>query len=631
MLKAMVTGGLAVAVADNARAAAGREPAKEARVDPAVTGRQEAVAPAVEDPPFTAERTGSDFMLDVIKSLDIAYVAANPGSSFRGLHESLINYGGNTRPELVMCLHEETSVALATGYAKVTGKPMAAFVHGTVGVQHAAMAIYNAYADRSPVLVFSGNTLDAANRRPNIEWIHSVQSNAEMVRGYLKWDDQPKSLQHFAESTVRGYTLATSAPMGPVMIDVDTDLQELPTSRRRGIPTPSQRVPPGIDQATVRELAQHLVDADFPAIFADRYARTDDGMALLVELAEILGAPVVDMRDRLNFPTNHPLNQTASSDAIVGRADLLLALEPVDLYGTLNNFVDQLVRRAVPIDRPGQKVVVIGLGDMLVHANYQEFQRYVSVHRRIAADPERAVSALIGAVRAIQDERARNAAADRRRELAEMHHTSYEHARERSRLGWDSSPITTGRLCSEIWEVIKNEDWVLCGASFSVSHWPDRLWPISKPYQRVRGTGAAGIGTNIGVAVGVALAHRAHGRVVVNIQSDGDLLYAPGALWTAAHHRIPILNVMHNNRAYHQEVMHIQRMACRHERGIDRAWIGNRIDNPAVDFAGLARSLGVWSEGPIDQPADLKASLRRALAVVKRGEPALVDVITQPR
>ena len=167
-------------------------------------------------------------MVDVIKSLDFEYVAANPGSSFRALHESLINYGGNRTPELLTCCHEESSVAMAHGYAKIEGKPMMVMAHGTVGLQHASMAIYNAYADRVPVYIVLGNILDATWRRSDVEWTHAVQDCAAMVRDCVKWDDTPVSLAHFAESGVRAYTMAMTPPHGPVVLVADTTLQEEP-------------------------------------------------------------------------------------------------------------------------------------------------------------------------------------------------------------------------------------------------------------------------------------------------------------------------------------------------------------------------------------------------------------------
>ena len=192
-------------------------------------------------------------------------------------------------------------------------------------------------------------------------------------------------------------------------------------------------------------------------------------------------------------------------------------------------------------------------------------------------------------------------------------------------------PISTARLTTELWAQIKNEDWALVAESGIMSDWTSRLWSFDKHYQSLGGSGGAGVGYGAPAAVGAALANKKHGRLSVTIQGDGDFLYAPGVWWTAAHHRIPLLAVMHNNRAYHQEVMHVQRMANRHNRGITRAHIGTTIDNPNVDFAKIAQGMGVHAQGPITNPNDLGPALKRAIEVVKRGEPSLIDVVTQPR
>src|SRR6266516_4705920 len=162
-------------------------------------------------------RPGSDFMVDVIKATGIEYIASNPGSSFRSLQESIVNYGGNKKPEFLTCMHEESSAAIAHGYAKAAGKPMGILAHGTVGLQHASMGIYNAWADRVPMMVMAGNVLDATKRRALVEWYHSVQDAASFLRDFTKWDDQPASLQHFAESMVRAYKISTTPPMEPVV------------------------------------------------------------------------------------------------------------------------------------------------------------------------------------------------------------------------------------------------------------------------------------------------------------------------------------------------------------------------------------------------------------------------------
>ena len=267
-------------------------------------------------------------MVDVIKALGLEYICANPGSSFRALHESIVNYGGNATPELVTCCHEESSVAMAHGFAKIDGKPIGVMAHGTVGLQHAAMAVYNAYCDRVPVWIIVGNTLDATERRPGVEWAHSVQDAASLVRDFSKWDDTPISLDHFAESAVRAYTLATTPPMGPVLLVADSELQERPLARdfTLRIPKLTTSAPPQGDMTAVAEIAKRLVAAETPVIVADRAARTPAGLASLVELAETLQAAVVDQGGRMNFPSRHALNQSGQSRAAIAAADVILGL-----------------------------------------------------------------------------------------------------------------------------------------------------------------------------------------------------------------------------------------------------------------------------------------------------------------
>ena len=604
----------------------------------AARGLDAAQSPIDAHPPadrdiLTADHAGSDFMVDVLKSLGFEFVCANPGSNFRGLHESVINYGGNRSPEFITCCHEESSVAMAHGYAKIEGKPLCVFAHGTVGLQHAAMAIYNAYCDRVPVYLVLGNTLDAAKRQPGVEWAHSVQDAAAMVRDYVKWDDMPMSLEHFAESAVRAYKIAMTPPMLPVVLVTDSELQENPVREgaRPRIPKVTLAAAPQGDSGAVAEAARLLVAAQNPLIVVDRAARTPAGMKALVELAELLQAPVIDQGGRMNFPTRHPLNHSARTRALVADADVILGLELTDFWGTVNSFRDQLERTSHPMSKAGAKLVSITAGDLFTKANYQDAQRFVDVDLAIAADAEATIPSLVEAI-------ARQATADRKRAfqargatLASARQQAWDDARTEATYAWDASPISTARLAAEVWAQIKNEDWSLVSRDRSLSGWARRLWAFDKYYQYIGGPGGFGIGYGAPAAVGAALANRKHGRLSINIQNDGDLMYAPGVLWTAAHHHIPLLNILHNNRAYHEEVMHVQRMANRRNRGIDRAWIGTTIDEPAVDFAKLAQAMGVYAEGPITDPKELGPAIRRAIAVVKRGEPALLDVVTQPR
>jgi len=583
---------------------------------------------------LTTDRPGSDFMVDVLKNLGFEYICANPGSSFRGLHESLTNYGGNNRPELITCCHEEISVGMAHGYAKIEGKPLAVILHSTVGVQHGSMAIYNAFCDRAPVYMISGNVIDATKRRPGVEWDHSVQDQAAMVRDFLKWDDLPISLPHFAESGIRAYKIAMTPPMGPVMLVADADLQEIPVQKNEtpAIPRLTLATPPQGDSGSVAEAARLLVAAENPVIVADHAARTPAGLALIIELAETLQAPVIDEAGRMNFPSRHALSHSENRRRIVRNADVILGLEVTDFYGTVHSYRDQLTRSSRSLTKKDVKLISITANDLYLKSNYQTFQRYTELDLAMAADAEATLPALIDAIKGQMTADRKRALEQRGEALAVARHAALNQARADAAYGWDASPISTARLCAEIWGQIKDKDWSLVSDVLTwVSSWPLRLWDFNKHYQFIGRAGGFGVGYGGPSATGAALANRKHGRISVNIQCDGDLMYVPSVLWTAAHHRIPLLTIMHNNRAYHQEVMHVQRMANRHNRGIDRAAIGTTLKDPFIDFAKIAAGMGVKSEGPITDPKDLGPAIARALTVVEQGEPALVDVVTQPR
>ncbi len=575
------------------------------------------------------ERPGSDFMVDVIKTLDLEYISTNPGSSFRSIHESLVNYGGNSKPELLTCMHEEAAVAMAHGYGKAAGKPMAAIIHGTVGLQHGSMAIYNAWVDRVPIMLFAGNGLDAMTRRPGTEWNHSVQDAAALVRDFVKWDDCPVSLQHFAESTVRAYKIATTPPMEPVLITADIDLQENAIHEEDlRIPRLARSRPAQGDRAALAEAAKWLAAAENPVIIVDRCARNQEGVNLLVELAEALQAPVVDLGGRMNFPTTHPLCHNEARRALVREADVVLLLEVSDPWGQFNSLSDPH-KELRQLGKKDARVVSISMQDVYIRSNYQDFQRYLAVDLAINGDGQASLPALVDEVKRASTDDRRRAFGARGEKLKDAYAKEKRRVREEAAYGWDLSPITTPRLAVETWNAIKDERW-----SLAVSDripWARRMWPATEYHHMLGGSGAQGVGYAAPAALGVALANKSKGIFTVTFQPDGDLMYSPGILWTAAYHKIPVLFVMHNNRAYHQEVMHVQRMAAVHKRPVDRALIGTVIDNPAIDFAKLAQAQGVWAEGPIEDPAKLGAALKRAVAVVKGGAPALVDVVCQGR
>ena len=302
---------------------------------------------------ITTDHPGADFLVDVIKSIGFEYVCAVPGSSYRGLYESIVNYGGNENPEFILCCHEESSVAMCHGYSKMEGKPMCVGIHGTVGLQHASMAIYNAYCDRVPVYIVMGNVMDSTVRRPLLDSYHSAQDPAAMVRDFVKWDDQPMALQGFAESAVRAYKIAMTPPMMPVILVADYAIQEppIPQGARLRIPKLTVPEPPQGDSGGVAETARLLINAENPVIVVDRGARTQRGIDHLVELAEILQAPVIDQLGRMNFPSRHPLNQSQRSSELIAGADVVLGLELEDYWGTVNS----VYRQALSIFAPPRK------------------------------------------------------------------------------------------------------------------------------------------------------------------------------------------------------------------------------------------------------------------------------------
>jgi acetolactate synthase-1/2/3 large subunit len=601
------------------------------RVEPQATA-----APATPDRnanPITVDHPGSDFMVDAFKAVGFEYLCSNPGNSFRSLHESFINYGGNKNPQFITCCHEESAVGMAHGYFKIEGKPLLVCVHGTVGVQHASMAIYDAFCDRVPIVVVLGNFGDAQTRANLVNWTHSAQDPAALIRDFVKWDDQPATLQGFAESVMRAYKVAMTPPYMPVALVCNTDLQEFPIPNDPTLHVPPVTIdrPPQGDSGSVQEAAKWLVAAENPVIVADRAARTPEGLALMIELAETLQAAVVDRNGRMNFPTRHPLNQTESGNAVVGDADVILGLELTDFYGIVNAYYGDVYPRSRSLTKPGVKLISINSNDLYLRSNYQDFERYQAVDLAMAADAEATLPSLIEAVKKLITADRKRMYQERGARLAAAHQRVLSQNRNLAANGWDASPISTARLSAELWNQIRSEDWSLVSNCQFVSRWPLRLWAFDKHYQYIGGEGGYGVGYGAPASVGAALANRKHGRLTVSIQNDGDLMFAPGVLWTAAHHRIPLLIVMHNNRAYHQEVMEVQRMANVHERGITRASIGTTLIDPPIDYAKLAQSMGMHGSGPISDPKDLAPALREAIAVVKSGEPALVNVLTQPR
>ena len=595
-------------------------------MDPRTAVRGELVPAA---PPSDGRRYGSDVVVDLLQHYDIPYVALNPGSSFRGLHDSLVNYGAN-QPEMILCQHEEIAVGMAHGYAKASGKPMAAIVHDVVGLLHSCMAIYYAYIDRAPVLVLGATgPLNEARRRPRIDWIHTANVQGSAVRDYTKWDDQPASVDGIPGSFARAYRVAMTEPQGPVYLCYDAQLQEDPIDREIGLPDPDAARAPtrmAADPTALRCVAEMLLAAERPVIMAEFLGRDHDAFDALVRLAESLSVPVYDVRARLNFPTQHPLNMTGTD--ILAEADLILALDVRD-FERATTRLDSTSRTIVPIVRPDCKFVEIGFADLELSSWSMDYGRLQETCLSVLGDTSLAVPALTDQALELlgKDGARRERIAARGREIAGRHAAARAGWRRQAREDWDASPMTTARLASEVWEAIKAEDWVL--TANTLEDWAPRLWDFDRAYRHPGK--ALGTATQIGISLGVALAHKGTGRLVVDIQPDGDLMFDAGALWVAAKHEIPFLIVMYNNRAYYNDWEHQIRMARHRKTPLERANIGMDMRGPAPDFAKLAQSMGWYGEGPIEDPSDVGPALRRAIGQVKEGRPALVDTVTRFR
>ncbi len=578
-------------------------------------------------PARAVNRCGSDLMVQVLKDLGIEYVAANPGSSFEGLQESLVNYGNppNVMPEFITCLHEETSVDMANGYGKAEGRPMCALLHGTIGLQHASMAIYQAYYSGTPLLLIAG-------RDDGFIAAHTANDMAGYVRSITKWDAQPTSLEGTLTALQEAYRQAITPPTAPTLVVIDMEFQKAEAGNMQ---VPAYRPPTitGIDTTMAREIAQGLLAANNPRIAVGNL-RTPEGVQLAVSLAELVGASTSTAATNgpMSFPQRHPLCGPGAS----AQYDYTLGLEA-------NAAQVSLQGPKIPSLTPTRDKTGIGWGGLRVAAATAKGGNAAAKGKGGApanapitpVDAQASIPAIIAEVTRQMTADQRRRIDERKAQHATANHTAYVTALTRAlddkRIGWDAVPISTARLYAELWPLIMDEDWCFSSPSnFSGSH-NNQLWSHNKPYSYLGGQGAGGMGYGAGASGGAALAAKSRGRIVVNIQTDGDMNYAPGVLWSAAHHKLPMLTVMHNNRAWHQELMFLEYMAGVRGRGTDRGHIGTTLRDPFISYAKMAEAYGMASEGPISDPGLLAAALRRGVNSVKRGEPYMIDVLTQPR
>ncbi|MGV9796517.1 thiamine pyrophosphate-binding protein [Mycobacterium sp. NPDC003449] len=571
---------------------------------------------------------GSDVMVGVLRSFGVPYISLNPGASFRGLHDSLVNWDGGG-PAMICCPHEKIAVGVAHGYAKVTGEPMAVVLHDLVGLLHGTMDVYYAFHDRVPMLLLGGSgPADTARRRPSIDWYHSANVQGNAVRDYVKFDDEPRSVEAVPESLIRAWNVARSGPQGPVYISLDAEIQErkLTTGReaakvsRHATPTPL-----GADPESLDTLARSLVAAERPVIIAGFVGRDARAFTLLPELAELLAAGVVDTGARLSMPNRHRLNVTGTD--VPSGADVVLFLDCKDVESAITS-VDSATRSATCHLADDARLMALGFNHVGIHGWSHDFGRLLPFELDVTADTVSALPQLLARCRElIGTDDPRGEQRDRRRtELADAHQARWRSWQDQALAAASDSPVSTARLAQEVWEVVRDYDWVLTAGTSR--GWAPKIWDFDQPYRHPGDS--LGTATQIGISLGVALAHKGSGRLVVDLQPDGDLMFDLGALWVAAYHRIPLLVIMVNNHAYYNDWAHQEHIALARDRPVENAYIGMEIDTPATDFASVARAQGWWAEGPIDDPEKISDAIRRAAQAAHEGRPALVDIVTQP-
>ncbi|WP_405093773.1 thiamine pyrophosphate-binding protein [Micromonospora sp. NBC_01392] len=561
---------------------------------------------------------GSDVMVALLQRLGIRYVAANPGASFRGLHDSLTTSGS---PEVISALHEGVAVAVAHGYAKASGEVMAAAVHNLVGLQQAVMATFNAYADHAPVLLLGGSgPADQARRRPWIDWVHTANQQGQAVRDVVKWDTEPTSVAALPDLMLRAHQLAVAQPPGPTYVALDALMQESPAPAvDLGDWGPAPLAPPTAPLDRLEAVADLLVAAESPVVLADFVGRSRAGFDALRRLAESLAVPVVDLGSRHNFPTGHWADCTADRAGRLADADLVLALDCRDVRWATSQ-VDNDRRGYRMLTRPGTKLAVITLND-LKHNGFLDLEPPIRADEYLVADTAVALPVLADLV-AERVARRADAVAARREWLTG--HTAALRAAEGPPPESPHGGITEGVLAAATYDAVRDGPWQIGFTMFR--GWPRRTWDLVDYNCHLGGSGAGGLGFGIGGSIGAALHHRDDDTVVVDLQPDGDLLYTPQALWTAAHHRLPLLAVVVNNRSYGADWLHQRRVVQTRGGDLDRARHGMDLTGPDVDHAGMARAQGVEAFTVVDRDA-LASTLTEAVKGVREGRPVLVDVV----
>ncbi len=540
---------------------------------------------------------GSDVAAEVARRLNLKYIALVPGASYRGFHDSIVNYLGNTNPQMVICLHEEHAVSIADGYGKVTEEPMAVALHANVGLMHASMPIFNAWCDRTPMIIFGATgPVDAHRRRPWIDWIHTSKDQASIVRDYTKWDDQPASPQAVVESLLRANQITRSAPYGPVYICLDAGLQESPLTEAISIPDAARFAPPPPSAAardSVLKALKAIDKAKLPLILMGRVSRKQADWDRRVRFAEAIGAAVLtSSNDPAAFPTTHPLHVAApclrpskAATALIEKSDLIISLDWLDLAGVL-----RLSLGTAQTQKPAEKTIIhCSVDSVRTNGWSMDHQALAAVDVPIFAEPDQFVAQMLDELGAGKLTKVKN-----RTEMKNFPHWNNGVLTKSSPSR--GQPMTLWDMAMTVREFAKKR--AVTFARLPIG-WPGEAYEFDGPLSFLGNDGGGAVGTGPGHTIGAALALKDTDRLTIGVLGDGDYLMGVSALWSASHFEIPVMIVVADNRSYFNDEMHQERVAQMRSRPPQNRWIGQRIDDPRVDLVAMARAQGFDSEEPV--------------------------------
>ena len=512
---------------------------------------------------------------------------------------------------MVLALHEDHAVSIAHGYAKATGEPMACVLHSNVGLMHGMMGLYNAWCDRVPMIVLGATgPVDAAARRPWIDWIHTSSDQAELIRSFVKWDNQPASPDALVESMARANLLTRTEPTAPVYVCLDAGLQESSLESEPDWPDLARIEAPARSRPArndVEAAASILKVAKRPLILMGRTDWSQEGWDARVKLAERLGAVVfTDLKNHAAFPTDHPAHiaptiprLNPATREVIAEADAILSLDWVDFGGVMG-------AAAKGDARP--QVIHATLDHTLHNGAHMNYHRLGEADVRIAASADAVVADLLEILG------------------SETKPVWREKFAAKSKVS--DGRISVASIASSLREAVSDPDKVSFAAL--CRGFPTELWPFRDPAAYLGKDGGGGIGSGPGLSVGAALALSERGRQTIAILGDGDFCMGAMAIWSAAHAKIPLLVLINNNRSYFNDELHQETVARRRNRPVENRWIGQRISDPNIDIAKLAEAQGAVGIGPVIELDQLKGALEQGLEVLNSGGVCIVDIHVTP-